>query len=66
MKIEKNIDEVGGWFCTWRDKSGHYHVVAKSGKVEDAIQTKLTALDAMFKKLEWGEIGNWKRNEQTN
>lgn len=61
MKIEKNVDDIGSWFCTWRDKTGHYFASACSGEVGFAVHTKKLAIDRMFEKLQWAEIGNWKK-----
>lgn len=55
MRIEKIKDQVGWWQITqW---IGRDYFVATSDNKPDA-------LDRMFRKLEWAEIGNWKRNQE--
>ena len=52
MKIYKDKDTVGQWVCDWRDKTGHYFVSCGKNKTE--------ALNRMFEKLQWADIGLWK------
>lgn len=60
MIIEKNKDEVGSWFVSWTSPEG-YIVVCKSDK-ENIMKAKLLAIDQMFEKLKWIEVGNWNKN----
>ena len=51
MKIEKDRERAGWWIA--RTTIGKELFIACS-------DNKLDALDRLFRKLEWAEVGNWK------
>jgi len=56
MKIEKDITNVGWWLAScWI--GGTYFVGASMNKLE--------AIDRLFAKLEWAEVGNWNRPKKS-